>query len=196
MRWLIVGLWIALVAEALLLSPAPRPDQGAWIVSLLVGDWDGQEPMVVALFQLMGVWPFALAAALAPRLRRRPVPLWPFVAASMVVGAYALLPGLALGGEPVEPQQRWQQWLRHRGFLAVLGVVTLGLITWGALAGSVQGYLHAFRTEQFVHLMSLDFLALWLTSVLVARREGGPWAWTLLPVVGTLLWASGGGGRR
>jgi hypothetical protein len=68
------------------------------VLRLLTGQWDGEEPVVVALFNLMGVWPFVLAAQLAPWLRRRPLPLWPFALGSMVLGAFVLLPGLAVAG--------------------------------------------------------------------------------------------------
>ncbi len=92
-------LFALLLGEALLFSPPQRPDQTEWVMRLLTGDWAREEPSVVALFQLMGVWPMAMLALLAPRLRRGPVALWPFVLGSMALGAFMLLPGLALGCE-------------------------------------------------------------------------------------------------
>lgn len=38
--------------------------------------------------------------------------------------------------------------------------------------------------------MTFDFLALWLTSVLVARERGGPWGLTLVPILGALAWTN------
>ena len=166
-RGIYVVLWVALVAEAVLLSPPARPDQSAWIGRLLTGQWAGEEPWVVVLFQLMGVWPFVLAALLAPRLRRRPVPLWPFVGVSMAIGAFGLLPGLALGGK-TQPPWRWARWLRHPVWLAALGIAVVALVTWGIVAGDPSAFVHAFQTEQFVHVMTFDFVALGVTAGLVA----------------------------
>lgn len=118
-----VVLWVALIGEAVVWAPPARPDQGAWVLRLLTGQWDGEEPVVVALFNLMGVWPFVLAAQLAPWLRRRPLPLWPFALGSMVLGAFVLLPGLAVGGAP-QPMGRWQGWLTRPAWSVVLCLVT------------------------------------------------------------------------
>jgi hypothetical protein len=182
--------WAALLAEALLLSPAARPDQTAWLVRLLTGDWSGEEPLVVALFQLMGIWPFAMGALLAPRLRRRPIPLWPFAVASMALGAFALLPGIALGGTPVDRAERarWQVWLGSRVLVGLLALPAAALVLWGVFAGSPAAFLDIWRTEQFVHVMALDFLVLWLASVVFAWAEDpdGPWWVAGVPLFGAL----------
>ncbi|MEZ4317785.1 MAG: hypothetical protein R3F61_09785 [Myxococcota bacterium] len=182
-----VALFALLLGEALLLSPPQRPDQTAWILRLLTGDWAGEEPLVVALFQLMGVWPLALAALLAPWLRREPVPLWPFALGSMALGAFSLLPGLALGGTPVPPA-RWQQRLGSRVVAGGIAVPALVLFGWGVVAGSPSAFAAIWRTEQFVHVMALDFLTLWAVSIGVARHQGGPWALTFVPVLGALAY--------
>jgi hypothetical protein len=187
--WLRVGavvLWVALLGEALAFAPPARPDQGAQVVRLLTGQWSGEEPVVVALFNLMGVWPFVLAAQLAPWLRRRPVPLWPFALGSMALGAFVLLPGLALGGAP-QPMARWQGWLTRPAWLGLLALAATALFGF-ALTGSHAGYAHAFHHESLVHVMTFDFGALWLTSVLVARERGGPWGLALVPILGALAW--------
>lgn len=183
--------WCVLVAEAVLVAPPARPDQSEWLWRLLSGEWAGEEPAVIALFNLMGVWPFALAAQLAPWLRRRPVPLWPFAIGSMFLGAFVLLPGIAIGGTPV-PAASWQRWLAKPAWLAVLALATFALVAYGA-TGSAAGFAHAFRTEQFVHVMTLDFVSLWALSILVARERGGPWAITAVPVLGSLAWTARAG---
>jgi hypothetical protein len=192
-----VVLWSALLAQALLFAPDPRPDQAAWLVDLLTGDWGREEPLVVGTFQLMGVWPVALAAILAPRLRSRPVPLWPFVLASFALGAFALLPGLVLVGSlgsgeraPLGPSMSgWQRLLRHPALLGALALVAAGFGVWMALKGDGLWWWRAFQREQFVHLMTLDFVALWLTSILAAKEEGGPWWLCVAPLFGALAFA-------
>ncbi|MCB9674307.1 MAG: DUF2834 domain-containing protein [Alphaproteobacteria bacterium] len=184
-RFVLVAAWVALLGEALLLSPPPRPDQWAWLFRLSTGDWAGEEPLVVALFMLMGVWPLALAGLFAADLRREPVPLWPFALGSMALGAFVLVPGLALGGRPL-PMAEWQRWVGSRALAAVLLVPTLGLMAWGLWAGSPAAFAAAWRTEQFVHVMALDFCTLWLVSVVGATSRGGRGWLALVPLVGVL----------
>lgn len=177
-------LWGLVIGYSVLLAPETRPDQTEWVVRLLTGDWEGEEPWVVVVFNLLGVWPFAMAALLAPSLARRPVPLWPFVLGSMFAGAFALIPGLALGGE----SRPWgERWLRHPVFRGLLAVVTIGMVGWAAVAGDPSAYARSFATDQFVHVMSLDFGLLWITSIVVARSQGGAWGWSIVPVVGALI---------
>lgn len=179
--------WVLLLVEAVWIAPPARPDQTEWLLRLMRGDWAGEEPLVVALFNLMGVWPFVLGAQLAPWLRGRPVPLWPFALGSMVVGAFVLLPGLVVGGSALPAP--WQRWLDRPVWLGFLAVVASGLAIFGGVAGDPAAYQRAFWTESFVHVMSFDFLALWFVSVLVARERGGPWVWALVPILGGLAWS-------
>lgn len=187
-RWLYVGIWALLFFDAILLAPSARPDQEAWILSLLTGAWDGEEPWVVAHFMLMGVWPFVLGAQLSARLRRAPVPLWPFALGSMFLGAFVLLPGLFIGGT-TKPESSWQPWLRHPVWVAFQGLSAAGLVGWAVVSGSPARWLEAFQTEQFVHVMAFDFAALWLTSILVELEHGGAWRRALVPLWGG-AWAA------
>lgn len=179
------ALWVALVGYAALFAPEARPDQTAWIWRLLTGDWAGEDPWVVVVFNLLGVWPFAMAALLAPMLRRAPVPLWPFALSSFAIGAFGLLPGLALGGE-TQPMARWQRWLFHPVLRVSLAAVVLVLVAWGVAAGQPAVFLDAFATEQLVHVMTFDFAALWITSIVVAREQGRAWGWAFVPILGAL----------
>jgi len=182
-------IFLLLLGEAVFLAPPRRPDQSAWLWQLITGQWADIDPWVVAHFQLMGVWPLTLAALLGPTLSRRPVPLWPFALGSMALGAFALLPGLVLGGVP-SGCPRWLGWLRHRGMLGALTAATLGLVGWAAVAGSPAAWWAAFRTEQFVHVMACDFVVLWVTSVSVAWWRGGPWALATVPILGALAYVA------
>ena len=157
MRWLYASLWLLLVADLALLSPPPAPEQGAWIQEALRGQWHGKNPATIALFNIMGLWPFAFASRLSGELRAR-LPAWPFVLGSVVVGAFALLPYLVL--RPTPPPGRdpgWGlRWLAHPAVLAVLGIAALGMAGWGLLRGDLAALATAFRTEQLVQVMSLD----------------------------------------
>lgn len=184
------ALWVALMTLALTSSAPTRPDQTEWILRLLAGQWDGEEPLVVALFNGMGLWPFVLAAQTAPWLRGRPVPLWPFALLSLAVGAYVFLPGLVLHGRALPPA-RWQRAVAAPAWRALLAVAALALAGWGALAGHPAAFAAAFRGDAFVHAMTLDFCALWAASILVARERGGRWWLAGIPILGGLAVGNG-----
>ena len=173
MRWIAVALWVLLVLDLTVWSPPQAPGQDAWIQEALLGQWEGKNPATVALFNLMGLWPLAFAGRLAGELRARPIPAWPFVLGSMVLGAFLLLPYFVLRPAPPAPRDpgRWLRWLQHPAYLPVLGLLGLGLAVWGLLAGDLAGFAQAFRYEQLVQVMSLDFVVLALTFGLTARRN-------------------------
>ena len=190
-------IWLALMLEAFWLSPVARPDQSEWLMRLIGGDWAGEEMLVVALFNLMGIWPLAMAGLLADRLRGWP-PLWPFAAASMALGGFVLLPGVLVAGDR-GLVSTWQRVLVHPVLRAGLAFLALGLVVWGVMLGDLGGFVQIWRTEQFVHVMAFDFVALWLSSVVLARENGAHWQLALVPLLGALAVAgfpeSEGGSR-
>lgn len=187
-------LWIALVAIAAFEAPATRADSNAWVMRLLRGEWDGENVTVLALFNVMGVWPWLLAARLKDELFARKLPAWPFVLLANVGGAFVLLLYFVL--RPAQVQTRplpWALgWIGHPVFAALLGLVGAGLGLW-ALTGDAAAFAQTFRTEGFVHIMTFDFLACYAIFVLAtAERLRPTWAW--LPVVGSAaqLWVERG----
>ncbi len=89
-------LWLGLVGYAFFLAPPNQPDTFDLIQRLSTGQWQGINPLVIALFNLMGIWPMIYSALLYFDGRGQKVRAWPFAAASFGVGAFALLPYLAL----------------------------------------------------------------------------------------------------
>ncbi|NJL87165.1 MAG: DUF2834 domain-containing protein, partial [Leptolyngbyaceae cyanobacterium SM1_1_3] len=89
-------LWISFGLYAFLLAPPDQPDTFELIGRLSTGDWDGINPLVVALFNLMGVWPLVYGCVALIDGHEQKVPAWPFVVGSFGVGAFLLLPYLAL----------------------------------------------------------------------------------------------------
>ncbi len=166
--WLVF--WLLLIAVAFGLSPPNRPDLWPWLGRLLTGDWAGENPMVVAHFQLMGVWPLTMAALLR-REWARPgmVPAWPFLIGAFALGCFVLLPYLilrrapALGAPPV-----------HSAVWALLALVGVGFLGWGFGAGSVSGWLEGVRTDGFLWPMAWDFLA--FCVVFGVESRGRLWA--------------------
>ncbi|HEY9652563.1 MAG TPA: DUF2834 domain-containing protein, partial [Coleofasciculaceae cyanobacterium] len=193
-------LWVGLAVYAFFLAPPNQPDTFELIKNLSTGQWDGINPLIIALFNIMGIWPMIYSALLFIDGREQKIPAWPFVTGSFGVGAFALLPYLAL-------RQPNRQFMGSKGiFLKVidsrwLGVAlllgTLALLGFGLLKGDWADFIQQWQTNRFIHVMSLDFclLCLLFPALLgddMARRglknSSLFWVVTLVPLVGPLLY--------
>ncbi|WP_448379823.1 DUF2834 domain-containing protein [Gloeomargarita sp.] len=193
-------LWLGFVGYAFTLAPPAQPDTWDLIQRLIRFDVAGVNPLVVALFNLMGVWPGIYAAVLLTDGRGQKIPAWPFVAGSFALGAFALLPYLALRRPfprwhgPVSPVLRlWNS----RILGAVWLLLSVGFLAYGLVWGSWADWWQAFQTSRFIHVMSLDFLLLCVLFPLalgddLSRRGVSPNSWlarvSLLPLVGPALY--------
>lgn len=197
---LFAALWLGLIVYAFFLAPPNQPDTFTLIQKLSTGQWQGINPLVVALFNIMGVWPMIYACLLLLDGRGQKLPAWPFVAGSLGVGAFALLPYLALR----QPNPSFKG--EKNGVLKLLdsrwtgAVLTLGAVTlliYGLGQGDWQNFIQQWQTDRFVHVMSLDFclLCFLFPSLLgddMARRGLHDsrifWAVSLIPVLGPALY--------
>jgi hypothetical protein len=187
-RWIAAVLWIGLVIVMAIAPPQP-PDVLGWVLDLMLGRWEGTEPWVVVHFMLMGIWPMLLSVQLRDRMGSRPLPAWPFAMGSFALGGYALLPWFVL--TPASSQAR--HWAFLEKLRVPIGAVSLlsalGFGVWAGATGSVLDWWAMASSDGFVFAMSFDFLALWLTSILLARERGGMWRLCLLPVLGTAVYS-------
>jgi hypothetical protein len=194
-KFLLGLLWIAFIGYAFVFAPPDRPDTFTLVQHLFTGQWSDINPWIVALFNVMGVWPLLYCTVLMADGDRQKLRAWPFVAASMAVGAFAILPYLIFR----TPHGDWS------------GIKTLGLRIWdwrgwGAIAlvgailcfgfGFTQGnwpdFVHQWQTNRFIHVMSLDFCMLSVLFPILVRddmaRRGmsnsSLWVLTLLPLIG------------
>ena len=193
-------LWLGFVGYAFILSPPDQPDTADLILRLSTGAWDGLNPALIALFSAMGLWPMVYAAVALVDGRGQRLWAWPFVVASFAVGAFALLPYLALRAPVpwVGPADRLLRVVGSRLFGASLAVAALGLLGWGLLAGDWPALWQQWQISRFVHVTALDFCALWwLFPVLLVddlpRRNLGDQRWIILavlalPLVGAALY--------
>ena len=193
-------LWIGLIGYATLLAPPNQPDTAKLIQDLSSGQWQGINPLVVALFNIMGIWPLIYSCVLFIDGRMQKVPAWLFAAASFAVGAFAILPYLALR----EPNQEFfgenntslklldSRWT---GVLLTLGAIAL--VSYGLIGGDWGNYIQQFQTSRFIHVMTLDFclLCLLFPALLgddMARRGlKNPqifWIVCLIPLFGPLFY--------
>jgi hypothetical protein len=193
-------LWLGFVAYAFVLAPPNQPDTLELIKNLSIGQWEGINPLIVSLFNIMGVWPIIYSCLLFIDGRAQKIPAWPFGSASFGVGAFALLPYLALR----EPSTEFPG--KKNGFLKLLdsrltGVaLTIGatiLVVYGLRNGDWGNFVQQWQTSRFIHVMSLDFclLCLLFPALLgddMARRGlKNPqlfWLTALIPLFGPLLY--------
>ncbi|HEY9708000.1 MAG TPA: DUF2834 domain-containing protein, partial [Oculatellaceae cyanobacterium] len=85
-------LWVSVVAYAFLLAPPDQPNTVELIKNLSTGKWEGINPLIVTLFNIMGIWPLIYGCLVFIDGREQKIPAWLFASASFGVGAFALLP--------------------------------------------------------------------------------------------------------
>jgi hypothetical protein len=167
------ALWLGFTIYAFWFAPPDRSDTLQLIIDLSTGKWAGINPLVIALFNLMGILPMAYACLLLIDGKTQKIPAGLFSAAAFGVGAFAILPYLALRMSPPPDSQ-----IERRGMIKLvdsrwLGVAltigSIGLLTYGITQGNWVDFGHQWQTNRFIHVMSLDFCLLTLIlPVLIA----------------------------
>ncbi|WP_375479778.1 DUF2834 domain-containing protein [uncultured Nostoc sp.] len=195
-------LWLGFVVYAFLLAPPDQPGTFELIKNLSIGQWQGINPLVIALFNLMGIWPLIYSAVVFIDGRGQKIPAWLFSTVSFAVGAFALLPYLALrepNNQFLGQKNTLLKLLDSRVTGFVLTVATVILIAYGLRAGDWGSFVQEWQTNRFINVMSLDFclLCLLFPALLgddMARRGWkNPqffWLITLIPLFGPLVYLS------
>lgn len=163
------ALWCALVGVTFTAPPA-SPQTGQLITQLATGQLEGINLSLFALFNLMGVWPFALAVALR---FDRPWWKWFFLLGSFALGAFVLLPYFVLRPwllPRVEPSSFLGRLLSSRWVLRALGLAAVGFSALFFLGGLGE-FAQLFRTQQFAYVMSFDFFACCGAALLLATER-------------------------
>ncbi|MEH2171024.1 MAG: DUF2834 domain-containing protein [Nostoc sp.] len=195
-------LWLGFVVYAFFFAPPDQPGTFELIKNLSIGQWQGVNPLVIALFNLMGIWPLIYSAIVFIDGRRQKIPAWLFSTASFAVGAFALLPYLALrepNNQFLGQKNTLLKLLDSRVTGFVLTVATVILVAYGLRAGDWGSFVQEWQTNRFINVMSLDFclLCLLFPTLLgddMARRGWkNPqffWLITLIPLFGPLVYLS------
>jgi hypothetical protein len=193
--WLI---WLLFTGYAFLLAPPDSPETWQLIINLSTGQWIGINPLVIALFNLMGLWPMIYAAVMLFDGSVQKFKPGFFNAASFAVGAFAILPYLGLrqpNKTVIVRATPLLKFLDNRLLAVAIGMGAIGLLFYGFGQGNWPDFVHSWQTQRFIHVMSLDFLMLSaLFPVLVkddlSRRVGQPWLWGLscVPMVGSIAY--------
>jgi hypothetical protein len=180
MNKLIFGLlWLGFVGYAFLLAPPDRANTLQLIIDLSTGKWQGINPAIVALFNLMGILPAIYACLMLIEGKTQKIPAGLFCAASFGVGAFAILPYLALrvpnsslerdscSKRLLQPQPASE--IARRGIIRLvdsrwlgiaLSIATVILLTYGIGQGDRIDFSQQWQTNRFIHVMSLDFCLL------------------------------------
>ena len=202
-RKIIFGLlWLGFVSYAFFLAPPDNfPESLELIKNLSTGNWQGINPLIISLFNIMGIWPFVYSAVVFLDGRNQKIPAWPFASAAFGLGAFALLPYLALR----EPNQTFIG--EKNSFLKILDSRILGiLLTIGTavlfiygLQGDWADFVQQWQTSRFIHVMSLDFVMLSLLFPTLLgddmTRRGWQnnqlfWLFAIIPLFGPLIYLS------
>jgi hypothetical protein len=192
-------LWLGFLSYAFFFAPPEQPDTFELIKNLSTGNWQGINPLIICLFNIMGIWPFIYSAVVFFDGRGQKIPAWPFASAAFAIGAFGLLPYLALR----EPNQKFVG--EKKLFLKLLDSRIFGiLLTLGAavlftysLQGDWDNFRQQWETSRFIHVMSLDFIILSLLFPTLLRddmtRRGWQnnqlfWLFAIIPVFGALMY--------
>ncbi len=171
-------LWLGFVGYAAILAPPDRPDTLQLIIDLSTGKWAGINPLVIALFNLMGILPMVYAALILIDGKTQRIRAGLFVAASFAIGAFAILPYLALR-EPnsrsidAEDRSGMIKFVDSRWLGVLLSIGTIVLLVYGISRGNWDDFIQQWQTSKFIHVMSLDFcLSILLLPILIRDDIG------------------------
>ncbi|AGY59068.1 hypothetical protein [Gloeobacter kilaueensis] len=203
---LLLGLvWIAFGIYAFFLAPAETQTPQQLVQSLTALALGQGEPLVVSLFNLMGLIPLLYLFLLIPDGHGQKLPAWPFGLAAFAVGAFALLPYLILRQPhhnwPTRKPAGWLVRIFDSRWLVLLTAVGIGWFFYNGLThGDWAAFAAQWHASRFVHVMSLDFVvSTALLPVLIPDdlyRRNSKQIWPLwlaaaVPLVGPiayLLW--------
>jgi hypothetical protein len=195
--WLI---WLGFTTYAFVLAPPDQANTVELIKNLSTGQWQGINPLVVALFNIMGVLPMIYACLVFIDGRGQKIPAWLFATFSFGVGAFALLPYIALrepNPEFIGQKNTFIKILDSRITGILLSIGGILLIVYGITQGNWSDFVQQWQTSRFIHVMSLDFclLCLLFSSLVgddMARRgmknRGLFWLVVLIPLFGALIY--------
>lgn len=196
-RLFFAAVWLALVSYAFLGAPAGESEV---LAPLMQAQFRDLSPLLVAVFNSMGLLPLVYACFLLPDAHVRSRPAWPFVVAMMALGAFALLPYL-IWRSPESTRERQPNWglafWESRWLAIALTLALATVIGRGVVAADWAEYLALWQRDRFVHVMTLDFVLLIALLPVVAlndmRQRVRQWPKVVLgmPLVGSLAYLCG-----
>lgn len=182
------------------LAPPIQPETLKLLQNLFTGQWQLINPIVLSIFNLVGICLLIHSCLLFFDGRMQNIPAWPFALASVATGVIGLLPYFALR----EPNQdftgakdTWLKLLDSRWSGVILSLSAIAILAYGLGFGDWGNFIEQFQTSKFIHAMSLAvcLLVLLFPALLgddMARRNmKNPlifWVVALLPLIGPLIY--------
>lgn len=155
--------WITFVTYAFVFAPPDSPDTLDLILKLSSGKFEGVNPLVVNLFNIMGILPLMYGCLLYCDGRGQKLPAWAFSAGSFALGAFALLPYLIFRRDnpTFVGRKNWviKFWDSRITAIGIAGMA-LTLLFLGITQGDWADFAVQWRSSRFIHVMSLDFCLL------------------------------------
>lgn len=193
-------IWLAWIVYAFTFAPDQQVADMDYIIQLMRMETDQIDATVIALFNLMGVWPLIMAAILLIDGRGQKIPAWPFLLGSCVLGNFILFPYIIL--RKSNPQFDGNKTLGVRFaeskiFAVVIFLAANAMILIGLLKGTLSGFTSAFEVNNLVNIMTYDFLLFLFAFPAILgddmkRRHMDDkvqfWFHTLVPVLGPCLY--------
>ena len=152
------------IASSFHFAATPQEDFDL-IIRISTGQLLGINPLVVAIFYIMGIFPWVYGAFILFDGTEQKISPYPFFLVSMGLGAFALLPYLALrqpNTTNIRLKNLWQKIVDSRLMAIISAIAIVVLLTWGITQGNWSDFATQWQTTQFVHVMSLDFCCLCL----------------------------------
>ncbi len=193
-------IWLIFIIYTFGFAPPTQPDTLDLIINLSLGKWEQINPIIIAIFYIMGVFPTVYACFLLFDGRGQKIPAYPFVIGSIGFGAYALLPYFALrqSNPSWHGDKNWLLKILDSRLMAIVLSTTITIfIIWGVVNGDWADFISQWQTSQFIHVMSLDFCLLCLLFPAILKddmkrrginNEQFFWLAALIPLFGTLIY--------
>ncbi|WRP04874.1 hypothetical protein U9J35_13205 [Rossellomorea aquimaris] len=186
-------IWFGLIIYALFLAPGRGFISDPIVHDLLTGNFTEVDPLVVTVFNFLGLFPLLFASLLIP-IERDKLPVWPFVLGSFVLGAFSLLPYFFLRKRNTHSSMSKPKWI-HKILKSNVYSILLILLAFSSSIYLLNGYSlltywEAFNNSKLVSVMTIDFLILlWLSSY-VMKNIYNVTRFSLLsffPIIGPLM---------
>jgi hypothetical protein len=201
-KLILLVIWVGFVTYTIWLAPIDQPY--TWFVGqkLLTLQWQELNAFIPALFWLMGIWSMIYGCLMFVDGRMQNLRAWTYFIGSMFTGVICILPYLLWRQSNQEfcgEKDEWLRFFERRSTGVILLICAIALLSYALLAGDWNNYVQQFQTQQFVHLISLDFCLMGLIFPLTSLFEDDMarrglkdiriyWAVALIPLFGPLVY--------
>jgi hypothetical protein len=193
-------IWLTFIIYSFIFAPPDKPETLELITNMSLGNWAGINPLILAEFNLMGIWPIIYGCLLFIDGRGQKIRAFPFAFASFFIGAFALLPYLAFRqpNPKFTGEKNWFLKIQDSKILGIFVTITVMiLLGFGISQGNWSDFIYQWQNSRFINVMTTDFclLALLFPTILkddMKRRNFDRnliyWLVSLIPLLGSSLY--------